>query len=100
MTAVCYCVVLWLISSKHNSVRLGNLLNNPFVFKSFWDSRNGRFTEEEWQARFPSSKRRAAQALGDRETAGVLGEVFNRLYSLRNQLSHGGATWGGKVNRE
>lgn len=77
-----------------------NLLNNPFVFKSFWDSRNGRITEEEWQARFANSKRRAAQALGDRDTAGVLGEVFNRLYTLRNQLIHGGATWGGKINRE
>jgi hypothetical protein len=26
--------------------------------------------------------------------------VLNRLYTLRNQLMHGGATWGGKVNRE
>ena len=25
--------------------------------------------------------------------------LFNRLYILRNQLVHGGATWKGKVNR-
>jgi hypothetical protein len=30
----------------------------------------------------------------------VLGIVFTRLYTLRNQLMHGGATWGGKVNRD
>ena len=26
--------------------------------------------------------------------------MFNRLYTLRNQLIHGGATWDGKVNRD
>lgn len=26
--------------------------------------------------------------------------LFNRIYTLRNQLIHGGATWNGAVNRE
>ena len=26
--------------------------------------------------------------------------MFDRLYVLRNQLFHGGATWNGKVNRD
>ncbi|MNG27738.1 hypothetical protein D3C84_1129020 [compost metagenome] len=25
--------------------------------------------------------------------------MFNRIYTLRNQLMHGGATWDGSVNR-
>mgnify|MGYP006209167631 FL=1 len=29
----------------------------------------------------------------------MLGILFQRLYVLRNQLIHGGATWNGKVNR-
>ena len=29
----------------------------------------------------------------------VLGIVFDRLYVLRNQLVHGGATWNSSVNR-
>lgn len=29
----------------------------------------------------------------------VLGVLFNRIYTLRNQLVHGGATWNGSVNR-
>jgi hypothetical protein len=33
------------------------------------------------------------------DTAKVLGIVFDRLYVLRNQLVHGGATWNSKVNR-
>jgi len=30
----------------------------------------------------------------------VLAVVFDRLYVLRNQLVHVGATWGGSVNRQ
>ena len=32
-------------------------------------------------------------------TKAMLGILFQRLYVLRNQLIHGGATWNGKVNR-
>ena len=38
-------------------------------------------------------------AYGKEDTVAVLMTLFNRLYVLRNQLMHGGATWGGKVNR-
>ena len=30
----------------------------------------------------------------------VLSLVFDRLYVLRNQLAHGGATWNSRVNRD
>ena len=30
----------------------------------------------------------------------VLSIVLSRIYTLRNQLIHGGATWGSSVNRE
>ena len=33
------------------------------------------------------------------QTEQVLGIVFDRLYVLRNQLVHGGATWNSQVNR-
>ena len=34
------------------------------------------------------------------QTATVLAIVLARLYTLRNQLMHGGATWRGSVNRD
>lgn len=49
---------------------------------------------------FAASKQRATKAILGGETAGVLGVVFDRLYLLRNQLVHGGATWNSKVNRQ
>jgi hypothetical protein len=76
------------------------LLDNSFVFQSFWDYQNGKLSHEEWQYRFNRGKQRAKTALGSRDTATVLAVVFSRLYTLRNQLIHGGATWNGKVNRE
>ena len=33
------------------------------------------------------------------DTERVLFEAFVRLYTLRNQLMHGGATWNSSVNR-
>jgi hypothetical protein len=38
--------------------------------------------------------------MADRDTAYVLRQVFDRLYTLRCQMMHGGATWNGKVNRQ
>lgn len=76
------------------------LLDNPYVFQSFWDYQSGKIQHDEWKDRFAAGKRRAALALGQRDTPMVLAIVFNRLYTLRNQLVHGGATWNSAINRE
>jgi len=75
------------------------LLDNPYVFQSFWDFQNGKITEATWEERLRSGKRNAQLALANRDTAKVLGVMFNRIYTLRNQMMHGGATWEGSVNR-
>jgi len=74
-------------------------LDNRYVFQPFWDYRNGRISEDEWESRFRLSKRAATRALGRMETAKVIAILFERLYVLRNQLVHGGSTWNGGVNR-
>ena len=38
-------------------------------------------------------------ALAQRDTADVLAVLFNRIYTLRNQIMHGGATWDSSINR-
>lgn len=75
------------------------LLDNPYVFQSFWDHQNGKINEEQWKERFASGKRVASAALASRNTPTVLGVLFNRIYTLRNQLVHGGATWNSSINR-
>lgn len=80
------------------SIRL--LINNKYVFQPFWDYQNGLKSESEWQAAFEKSNAAATRALGNMETAKVIMIVLERLYTLRNQLIHGGATWKSKVNRD
>lgn len=76
------------------------LLNNQYVYQPFWDYQNGTITEDEFKTRFAASKSRAAKALGNTQTQIVLQLVLQRLYTLRNQLIHGGATWNSRVNRD
>lgn len=76
------------------------LLDNPFVFNSFWEYQRGKISAEQWQERLSDGKRLAQRALASNNTPMVLGIVFNRLYTLRNQLMHGGATWNSAVNRD
>ncbi len=76
------------------------LLDNPFVFHHYWEYRRGRINEGEWISRFDGAKKSAQRALADGNTTIVLSIIFNRMYTLRNQLIHGGATWDGSVNRD
>jgi hypothetical protein len=76
------------------------LLDTPYVFQAFWDWHAGRISQSEWESRFAKGKQLAQQALARGKTPELLGLVFTRLYTLRNQLIHGGATWGSQVNRK
>jgi hypothetical protein len=79
------------------SIRL--LLDNQFVFQDFWSFQNGALPEAEWQRRFAGARRAAHRALAQRDTVTVLRIALSRIYVLRNQLIHGGATWNSSVNR-
>ena len=76
------------------------LLDNRYVFADFWHWQNGSLTEDEFQSRFAAANHAARAALGRQDTVTVLAIVLSRIYVLRNQLVHGGATWGSSVNRE
>jgi len=75
------------------------LIDNKYVFQPFWAHHNGQTTEEAWQLAFQKSKSAARHALGQINTLKVMGIMFDRLYTLRNQLLHGGATWNSNINR-
>ena len=75
------------------------LLDNRYVFAPFWKSQNGDFGGAGWEISFDAAKRAANSALAERSTPVVLSILFDRLYVLRNQLVHGGATWNSVANR-
>lgn len=76
------------------------LLDNPYVFAGFWDYQKGNQTEAQWQQSFSAAKKAANHALAAQDTPRLLAIVLARIYTLRNQLIHGGATWASSVNRE
>jgi hypothetical protein len=76
------------------------LLDNKFVFADFWKAQNGTISHEEFERAFAAANHAAHVALGKQDTVTVLSIVLSRIYTLRNQLVHGGATWGSSVNRE
>lgn len=76
------------------------LLDNPYVYKRFWTDKDKPGAGDDWQARFAARRKRVHRALARQDTYAILCELFERLYVLRNQLVHGGATWNSTVNRD
>ena len=68
-------------------------LDNRYVFRAFW-------TSDDWESQLQSRSFAVRNALATRNTAVILNELFERLYVLRNQIVHGGATWRGQTNRD
>lgn len=75
------------------------MIDNQYVFQPFWDHHNGQLAEEEWRDAFRRSHDSAKRALESMDTRKLLAVMFDRLYVLRNQILHGGATWNSAVNR-
>ena len=76
------------------------LLDNQYVFQPFWNHVNGLPGYDGWESSFEMNKSGARRALAASDTGTVLSILFDRLYVLRNQIIHGGATWNSSVNRD
>jgi len=76
------------------------LLDNPYVYSPFWQSQRKIPGYENWKTFFDREKRAINKALKKQDTKTLLSIMFDRLYVLRNQLVHGGATWKSSVNRD
>lgn len=76
------------------------LIDNKYTYYPFWKALRDHDSSERWKKQFESERRVAMKSLLNNDTATVLAIVFDRLYVLRNQLVHGGATWQGSVNRQ
>lgn len=79
-----------------NAIR--TLLDNQYVYGPYW--RSLAAGDDEWKEGFKKAKQAANKALAATDTVYTLDIVLSRLYTLRNQLIHGGATWAGGLNRD
>jgi hypothetical protein len=76
------------------------ILNNEFILQAYWEFHSGKITEDDWKNEQNKAKIAANRALSQNDTAKVLSILFSRLYTLRNQLIHGGATYLSSANRQ
>ena len=88
------------IAWDNYSQHINTFINNQYVFAPYWEFVKGGITEKEWQTKFKLSKELTTYSFGKRnDIPKFLGLIFERLYVLRNQIMHGGATFNGSVNR-
>lgn len=90
--------ILWELFSDH----IRAFLKNHYAFRLFWDFHNGESDQDEsyWRMRFEDENLRAQQCLTNKNSEQLLLILFERIYTLRNQIFHGGSSFGGHLNRE
>ena len=74
--------------------------DNRYVYHPFWQHQNGAPGYEDWEHKLERGRIAINHALREHDTVRILSILFDRLYVLRNQLVHGGATWNSDVNRD
>lgn len=81
------------------SPTIAELVNNQYVFGEFWRYKNGDDKAANWEDKLSRDVWRLSSQFARGDTVGILRTLFDRLYVLRNQLVHGGATWNSSMNR-
>jgi hypothetical protein len=70
------------------------LIDNHWLFKPYW------LGLKTWKRKLDASRRWSMTHLNNGNTNALLQELFERLYVLRQQVFHGAATSGSRLNRE
>ena len=76
------------------------LIKNPYVYHGFWAAKRLHVDNNDWAKAFDQSSVSALNHLSRQNVPELLAIVLDRLFVLRNQILHGGATYQSKLNRE
>ena len=76
-----------------------NLIDSPFLYPAFWKAQYDPEARKNWMPQFKKEKKAVLQGIKSPDnTWKLLLRLFDRLYVLRNQVFHGGATWRSETN--
>ena len=73
---------------------------NRYVYRQFWKHHNGIEGFQNWHLWLENDIRSTNDDIAKGGAEVVIDILFERLYVLRNQLVHGGATYESSVNRK
>ena len=82
------------------SSSIAGVLANRYLYKNYWRYLNGDVELAVWQKDLHECNTDAERAKQSGDTVTILNLLFERLYTLRNQLLHGGATHKSGRNRD
>lgn len=86
-----------------NTKAVTKLLDNKFVDSRFWDYYHENFLERAEQKNWDTTKVIKsfdnAKKEAEPNISKMLSIIFDRLYTLRNQIMHGGSAWKVDLNR-
>ena len=92
-TRVCWC-------NTWTKLRVRLVLDNQYTYQGYWDYQNKKIGLDVCKAQLEQEKKKVAKALQQKHSVDILLVLFNRLYTLRNQLMHGGSTYKSSLNRK
>ena len=76
------------------------LLDNKYVSRHFWDFHHQIIHADQSDQKQKSEQRRIKRNMQKSDAPKILSDIFDRLYVLRNQLMHGGATCNSELGRD
>ena len=77
-----------------------SLLKDKHLWMPFWDNAHDESKCIDWEWKLDQNARSAHEALLRGDTHLTLTILFQRIYTLRNQVAHGGARWNSEYNRD
>ena len=77
-----------------------NLIDNKFAFEPFWKAMREHDSSDKWKEWFNQHKSDAIKVMTGGNTSALLSIILDRIYTLRNQLIHGGSTYDSSINRQ
>ena len=76
------------------------IMQNKYMFEPFWQSVRRETGKGTWKKSFDKDNEDAIRYHKDRRAKLVLEEILKRLYTLRNQIFHGGTTFAAGKGRD
>lgn len=80
-----------------NKATIYLFLGNKYIFSEYWDFRLGQPNAERWEDNLWADKLAFQSAIRDSDkewaTLEILPIIFDRFYTIRNQLLHGSTCW-------
>ena len=92
--------LLWSCLWHDNQNEVITILYSQFLFKEFWKSIHDDFDDMSWMDDYKIFNQRASIDKSQNNVLAYCFTVLQRVYVLRNQLVHGGATHGSSLNRD